>query len=74
MVYGPHRSALSQEAIAHFAAEASKKVCTEQARIVAWDDIKDNSPQQLKISLITAISLKLKAFWSILDLSFCLHL
>ncbi len=59
---GPHWSALSLEAIAHFAAEAAKKICTKQAQIVAWDDIKDNPLQQLKISPITAILHKSKAF------------
>ncbi len=71
---GPHWSAISPEAIDHFAAEAAKKVCTKQARIVVWDDIKDNPPCQLKISPIAAILHKSKAYRSILDLSFCLHL
>ncbi len=70
----PHRSALSPEAIDHFATEAAKKVCTKQARIVAWDDIKDNSLCQLKISLIATIPHKSKAYRSILNLSFCLCL
>ncbi len=71
---GPHQSALSPEAIAHFAAEATKKVKTKQARIVAWDDIKDNPPHQLKILPIAAIPHKLKDFRLILDLSFHLRL
>ncbi len=54
--------------------EAAKKVRTKQARVVAWDDIKDDQPQQLKISSIVAIPHKLKDFQSILDLSFRLHL
>jgi hypothetical protein len=58
------------EAIAHFAKEAAEKVHTNQARIVAWDDIKDNPPSELKISPIMAIPHKSKAFCSILDLSF----
>ncbi len=45
-----------------------------QARIVAWDNIKDNPPRELKISLIAAIPHKSKAFCSILDLSFRLKL
>ncbi len=67
---GPHQSALSPEALAHFAEEAAEKVRTKQARIVLWDDIKDNPPEQLKISPIAAIPHKSKAFRSILDLSF----
>jgi hypothetical protein len=45
-----------------------------QAKLVLWDDIKDNPPPQLKISPIAAIPHKSKAFRSILDLSFSLHL
>jgi hypothetical protein len=66
--------ALSLEAIAHFAAEAAKKVQTQQARLVQWYDIKDNPPKELKISPIAAILHKSKNFCSILDLSFCLCL
>jgi hypothetical protein len=67
---GPHQSALSPEAITHFSKEAAEKVQTKQARIMAWDDIKDNPPRELNISLITAIPHKSMAFCSILDLSF----
>jgi hypothetical protein len=42
---GPHWLALLSEAIAHFANKAAEKVCTKQACIVAWDDIKDNPPR-----------------------------
>ena len=41
---------------------------------MVWDDIKGNPPRELKISLIVAIPHKLKAFCSILDLSFWLKL
>jgi hypothetical protein len=71
---GPHCSALSPDVIVHFAAEADKKVQTNQARLVLWDIIKDNPPKELKISPIAAIPYKLKAFHSILDLLFHLHL
>jgi hypothetical protein len=71
---GPHRSATSPEAIEHFAAEIKEKIRTKQARVVAWDDIKDNPPPQLKVSPIAAIPHKSKAFRSILDLSFRLRL
>jgi hypothetical protein len=71
---GPHRSALSPEAIAHFKAEATEKVRTKQAQLVRWEDIKDNPPKELKISPIAAIPHKSKDFHSILDLSFCLRL
>jgi len=62
------------EAIAHFAEEVREKVRTNQARVVEWDMIKDNPPQELKISPIAAISHKSKAYGSILDLSFRLWL
>jgi hypothetical protein len=65
---GPHRSAISPKAIAHFKEEAAEKVRTNQARLVLWDDIKDNPPKELKISTIAAIPHKSKDFRSILDL------
>jgi hypothetical protein len=71
---GPHKSTLSPEAIPHFTEEAAEKVQLGQARIVNWEDIKDNPPRELKISPIVAILPKSKAFLSILDLSFCLRL
>ena len=71
---GPHRSALSDEAIAHFKAEVGDKVRSGQAKLVAWDSIKDNPPPELKISPIAAIPHKSKQFHSILDLSFHLRL
>jgi hypothetical protein len=71
---GPHQSALTPEAIAHFTEEAAEKVRTNQAHIVVWEDIKDKPPRELKISPIAAISHRLKAFCSILDLSFRLKL
>ncbi len=71
---GPHRSATTPEAIEHFTKEIKEKLRTNQARLVPWDDIKDNPPPQLKISPIAAIPHKSKAFRSILDLSFRLRL
>ena len=71
---GPHRSALSKEAIAHFKAEVDEKVMSGQAKLVSWDAIKANPPENLKISPIAAIPHKSKQFRSILDLSFHLRL
>jgi hypothetical protein len=59
---GPHWSALSDEAIAHFQAEVAKKVKMGQATLVAWDSIKDSLPVELKISPIAAIPQKSKQF------------
>jgi hypothetical protein len=74
MKRGPYQSALKPEAIAHFAEEAAEKVHTNQAHILAWDNIKDNPPRELKIFPILATPHKSKAFCSILDLSFQLKL
>jgi hypothetical protein len=71
---GPHQSAHTPEAITHFAEEAAEKMRTNQARIVAWDNIKDNPPRELKISPIVVMPHKSKAFCSILDSSFWLKL
>ena len=71
---GPHKSALSKEAMEHFAAEAKMKVESGQAKLIYWDTIKDNPPPELKISPIAAVPHKSKAFRSILDLSFKLRL
>ncbi len=59
---GPHRSALSDKAIAHFQAEVAKKVKIGQVTLVAWDSIKDSPPVELKISPIAAIPHKSKQF------------
>ena len=71
---GPHASALSPEAIAHFHAEVQEKVANNQARLLVWDNIKTNPPPQLKISSIAAVPHKSKAFRFILDRSFSLCL
>jgi hypothetical protein len=71
---GPHRSWLTDDAIAHYRNEVDKKAKKWQAKLVAWDSIKDNPPAELKISPIAAIPHKSKQFRSILDLSFNLRL
>jgi hypothetical protein len=59
---GPHQSALSNEAIAHFRAEVEEKIENGQARLILWDSIKDDPPSELKISPIAAIPHKSKQF------------
>ena len=59
---GPHQSSLSPNALAHFAEESVAKVAAGQAKLVLWDEIKDDPPPQLKISPIAAIPHKSKAF------------
>jgi hypothetical protein len=71
---GPHQSATTPKALAHFAAEAKEKVAVGQARIILWDDIKDNLPPELKILPIATIPQKSKAVRSILDISYNLRL
>ena len=71
---GPHKSSLTAAAIAHFAEESAEKVRVGQAKLVLWEDIKDNPPPQLKVSPIMVQAHKSKAFRSILDLSFRLRL
>jgi hypothetical protein len=71
---GPHVSATTPEAFEHFAQEITEKIMLGQAKLMLWDDIKDNPPPQLKISPIAAIPHKSKAYRSILDLSFSLAL
>ena len=59
---GPHSSAQSPKAIAHFKTKAAEKVRTKQVRLVLWDSIKDDPPKELKISPIAAIPHKSKDF------------
>jgi hypothetical protein len=71
---GPHRSALLPEVIKTFQLESIAKVAAGQAILFQWDNIKVDPPLQHKISQIAAIPHKSKAFHSILDLLFTLHL
>ena len=71
---GDHESALSEESIAHFASESKAKVAAKQSRLVRYDLIKDNPPEQMKVFPIASISHKSKALWSILDLDLSLRL
>lgn len=71
---GPHKSALSEAAILHFATEINEKVAAGQAKVILWSDILDNPPEQLKISPVAAVPHNSKPFRSILDLSFTLKL
>ena len=55
---GPHESDFAEEAIANFTAEAKGKVASKQARLVLYDEIKRNFPEQMKVSPIAEISHK----------------
>ena len=71
---GAHESNLSEKYIAHFDAESKAKVSAKQLLLVPYDLIKEKLPEQMKVSPISAIPHKSKAFQSILDLDFSLQL
>eukprot|EP00956_Cyclotella_meneghiniana_P025446 scaffold53123_cov73-Cyclotella_meneghiniana.AAC.1 len=71
---GPHVSALEEDAIAQLEGEIAEKVKARQCRVVLWDDIKDNPPEQLKISPLAMIPHKSRKYRAILDLSFRIRL
>ncbi|EJK76910.1 hypothetical protein THAOC_01298, partial [Thalassiosira oceanica] len=70
---GPHISALAPDAMQAFREEVTKKVEQGQVKIIAWDEIKDEVPKELKISPISQIPHKSRAFRTILDLSYALR-
>ena len=67
---GPHTSALHPDAIDQITTEIADKVTSGQARVVLWDDIKDDPPAKLKISPFAMIPHKSRKFRGILDLTF----
>ena len=42
--------------------------------MVVWDDIKDNPPDELKVSPVSMVPHKSRSFRAILDLSFAIRL
>ena len=71
---GPHESALDPLAMEQLEREVEDKVKKNQCRVVLWDDIKENPPEQLKVSPIAMIPHKSRMFRAILDLSFAVKL
>jgi hypothetical protein len=67
-------SALDPDAIAQLKGEIEDKVKIGQCKVVEWETIKDNPPEQLKISPLAMIPHKSRQFRAILDLSFRLKL
>ena len=67
---GPHVSAKTPEAIELFEEDITYQVEAGFARIVAWDDIKDDLPPQLKVSPVAAVPQTNRRPRIILDLSF----
>lgn len=70
----PHKPALAENDIAQLHEEVTEKVKTGQAKIVDWLDIRDNPPQELKISPISMIPHISQNYRTILDLSFSIRL
>jgi hypothetical protein len=71
---GPHVSAMDPEAMTQLQQEVADKVKKGQAKLILWDEIKDDPPPELKISPIAMIPHKSRQFRAILDLSFRLKL
>jgi len=71
---GPHISALAPEAMRQLQLEVEDKVKKKQCRVVEWEDIKHNPPEQLKVSRIAMIPHKSRRFRAILDLSYAIKL
>jgi hypothetical protein len=67
---GSHVSAMDPKAIEQLWLEVADKVKKGQAKLVLWDDIKQDPPKELKISSIAIIPHKSRKFRAILDLSF----
>ena len=71
---GPNDSAVSEEAISYFAAEAKEKVALNQAHLLYYESFKGDFPTKIKVSPIAVIPQKSKEFRSIMDLSFSFKL
>ena len=71
---GNHESAKQPEAIDAYQDKIEEKIANGQARVILWDDTKDNPPKQLKVSPLAMIPHKSRKFWGILNLSFQLRM
>ena len=67
---GPHMSALAPEAMQAFRKEVVQKIAQGHAKVIPWDEIKDNLPKELKLSPISQIPHKSRDYRTILDLSY----
>ena len=67
---GPHMSALAPEAMQAFREEVVQKIAQGHAKVIPWDEIKDNLPKELKLSPISQIPHKSRDYRTILDLSY----
>ena len=71
---GPHISALEPAAMAQLDEEINEKVANGQAKVVLWNDIRANPPQQLKVSPVAMVPHSSRPYRAILDLSFPVRL
>ena len=67
---GPHVSAFESDAMAQLHEEVKEKEARGQVRVVKWESIRDNPPQELKVSPIAMIPHKSRKYRAILYLSF----
>ena len=67
---GPHISALVPDAMKQLDLEVAEKVKRNQARLVRWNDIRENPPKNLKISPVAMVPHQSRPYRAILDLSF----
>ena len=71
---GPHVSAMQPDSMKYGQQESAEKVQGGFAKIVLWDDIKNNPPPNTKVLPISMIEHKLWRYQVILYLSFCLRI
>ena len=69
-----HVSALQPEAMDQLVMEVEAKEKKGEYNVILWEDIKDNSPLEMKVSPLAMIPHKSRLFQAILDLSFAIHL
>ena len=59
---GAHKSAMVPDAMKQLAEEVEAKAKKDQCRVVLWDSIKDDPPEELKISPIAMIPHKSRLY------------
>ena len=70
----PHKTVLDPLTMEQLAQELEAKVKKKQCKVVLWNDIKHNPPEQLKNLPLAMIPHKSHMFRVILDLSFAIRL
>ena len=67
---GPHTSVRPLYSIAALKKERKEKSASNQCRFILWEEVTDNTPPQLNIYLVEAISHNIRKFRAIINLSF----